>query len=575
MIHGHYTQAVLEWKVKCYPSGGILSGIEEKGERMVESNKLSQAGILGPDQQQDREPGGDLGATGIFGAGSQHGKAGSKQAEGGAPDSVYPSPIEPVVHSVDVNGSASDESQDLLARLRKASSGWEQQKAEPIPGSGGFTELIRTLPLDPKQTLQDQSKLTAEPTPPGQEGPAPAGGFTMLLRALNDPISCAASHAKPAASEEPEEPPASPKWPSSAQAQSTAAAPSGGFTELFKAMPPQNAAPGLSASPPRPWEMPNRVQPPATQGSEPMSLTQMFQLAGKEKSQPPSQAPPPASTGADEVSFTRLLARAPQQQPMLAERLEDRRPAERLNYGAVPEAMDEILSRSGAADSFAPPAPAPATSPAEGIGITRLIRMLDESPAPAQTPSPQSSVGGPLAAPAWGGPVVPPAQPAQPAPSASVSGPSEFTRILSASKMREMEMNRSPAAAAAQPPPVAAPPTAPPPALGSAAGMAGGMGAGSYAPSVQVQAGPASFSAGSGGAQGYIGMPPMQSAPASMHPPMMPAMPAPAVPQPPPAPKAPAAAGMGKMQQYIPLLLVMIIFLLVAVLVTVIFLVKR
>jgi len=537
---------------------------------MVENNKLSQAGITGPDQQQDKEPGGDLGATGIFGAGSQHGNAGSKQAGGGAPDSAYPPPIEPVVHSVDVNGGTSDESQDLLARMRKASSGWEQQKAEPIPSSGGFTELLRALPLDPKQTLQDQSKLTVEPTPPGHAGPAPAGGFTMLLRALNDPISSAASHAKPGASEEPEEPPASPKWPSSAPAQSIAAAPPGGFTELFKAMPPQNVAPGMSASP-----LPNSVQPPASQGSEPMSLTQLLQQAGKEKSQPPSQAPAPASAGADEASFTRLLARAPQQQSMPAERLEDRRPAEKLNYGAVPGAMDEILSGNSAESPFAPSAPAPAVSPAEGVGLTRLIRILDESPAPAQTPSPQSSVGVPPAAPAWGGPVVSPTQPAQSAPNASASGPSEFTRILSASKMREMEINR-PAAAAPQTLPVAAPPAVPPSARGSAPGMAGGMGAGSYAPSVQVQAGPASFSAGAGGAQGYIGMPPMQPPPASMHPPMMPAMPGPAVPQAPPAPNPPVAAGgMGKMQQYIPLLLVIVIFLLVALLITVIFLMKH
>jgi hypothetical protein len=53
----------------------------------------------------------------------------------------------------------------------------------------------------------------------------------------------------------------------------------------------------------------------------------------------------------------------------------------------------------------------------------------------------------------------------------------------------------------------------------------------------------------------------------------MPAIAAPTVPQPPAV--APPASGMGKLQQYVPLLLILIIFLLVGVLVTVVFLMKH
>jgi hypothetical protein len=53
----------------------------------------------------------------------------------------------------------------------------------------------------------------------------------------------------------------------------------------------------------------------------------------------------------------------------------------------------------------------------------------------------------------------------------------------------------------------------------------------------------------------------------------VPAIPQPSAPQVPPA--KPAPTGMGKLQQYVPLLLVLIIFLLVGLLVTVVFLLKH
>jgi hypothetical protein len=53
----------------------------------------------------------------------------------------------------------------------------------------------------------------------------------------------------------------------------------------------------------------------------------------------------------------------------------------------------------------------------------------------------------------------------------------------------------------------------------------------------------------------------------------VPAVAGPAVPQAPAV--APPAGGMGKMQKYVPLLLMLIIFLLVGLLVTVVFLMKK
>ena len=77
-----------------------------------------------------------------------------------------------------------------------------------------------------------------------------------------------------------------------------------------------------------------------------------------------------------------------------------------------------------------------------------------------------------------------------------------------------------------------------------------------------------SFGQGAGGSLGHMGVPAMQ--PPMYQPPPLPVVP----PLPPPAQIQPGA-GMGKLQQFVPLLLVLIIFLLVALLVTVIFLLKH
>ena len=123
----------------------------------------------------------------------------------------------------------------------------------------------------------------------------------------------------------------------------------------------------------------------------------------------------------------------------------------------------------------------PAPSPAAGVGITRLIRMLDEpgtQPPPIEAaPAPRSAEPGiwtqtfatlntpeqPPApkAPEW----APPPPPVAPRPAfrrklrraTPSAGPSEFTRILDASRMRELAMKGG------QPPSAPPPPQAPPP----------------------------------------------------------------------------------------------------------------
>jgi hypothetical protein len=251
------------------------------------------------------------------------------------------------------------------------------------------------------------------------------------------------------------------------------------------------------------------------------------------------------------------------------------------------------------------------------MGITRLIQMLDE-PSRAATPHfepvPVSSPPGPEpgvwtqtfaslaqsnepAAPAktpdWSTPPAPPAVTGYPAapiapvaheaafnkpvvPSAA-SGPSEFTRILDASKMRELSMkggaaaNSAPAATPPQsfapaPPQVQMPnfqmPMAPPQVP-----MHGGGGmpqSGGFTPPQAPQAPsyPMNFGPQAGGTPAMGGGMPQ-----------VPAVQAPPIPQAPQA-KLPDAAA-GKTQQLLIVMGVVIIVLLVAILVTVIFLMKH
>ncbi|MGA9668436.1 MAG: hypothetical protein WBQ94_04465 [Terracidiphilus sp.] len=541
------------------------------------------------------------------------------------PQPPAPTPVaEPVVHKVVFGGGAAASSPELLDRMRMASVERPQAvDAAPAPasggkGSGGFTELLRTLG---SESPAPPAKEPPKPVPPR---PAADSGFTSLLRTLSTPETSAAPVAPPAT------PPSAP----------TPAPASGGFTELLRATPIANPAPMASPAPmfttkigiPKALSSGGAVPAtPQPAGSQPGAFTQLFGAfggAGAAASAPPpevstSAAPPSASAG----SFTQMLSLDQRSAPVEPVYREERKPsAGGLDYGVPPVAPSPAeMSR----DPFSsPPPPLESTPPGSGVGITRLIQMLDQpstqpasrmEPAPMSSPrgpelgvwtqtfatlaTPSEPVAQPAKAPEWTSPPVPPAPPAYsvsrepqypafPSPPVSSSppavpassGPSEFTRILDASRMRELAMrggagaeslappppqqNLPPAPQFAPPPPPAVPPPMPqfpqaPPQPHAMQGMGGMPQPGGFPP---PPAYPVQFGAHPGA---------MPQPPGGM--PHQPGMFAPA--PPPPLPQAPpvkpVAPPMGKLQQLVPVLLVVIIVLLVAILVTVFFLMKH
>jgi hypothetical protein len=167
---------------------------------------------------------------------------------------------------------------------------------------------------------------------------------------------------------------------------------------------------------------------------------------------------------------------------------------------------------------FSPaPAPAPQATAAPGGGFTQLFRTLNADPAPqARAPIPAAPV------------------PSTPAPAAS--GPGEYTRVISGSALRELQ------SAAQAPPPAPAAPT-------------------------PMTAPPAMFARPAMPAAPPMAMP---SAPAA--PPMAPQ----AFSFPPAAPPAPPAApAPGGLQKHLPLILLVNVFLLVAIVLILFFVLRH
>jgi hypothetical protein len=596
-----------------------------------------------------------FGATGIFGTVKApepvKGSAGDSEAETEvqnyrAPEAAKPqsAPIakpfaEPVVHKVVLGGGAgADTSPELLDRMRKAAAE-RAPIAENAPatqpggkGSGGFTELLRTLESD------SPALATGASGPPAPETPRPAqdSGFTSLLRTLSTPQVEATPAEAPMKTAHPsvQSIPAEP-------AKAPAASGAGGFTELLRATSMEGEEPrGQAMS--RPALSESHVAggaagaTPTPGENQPGTFTQLFGTFGGAGSSPPAPidqglpVPPPASAG----SFTKMLSLEQQSAPAVPPFREELKPSARsMDFGLTP-APERPAAAS--ADPFSP-APMPEAQPIEsapaggGSGITRLIQMLDEpssAPAPRMDVAPVSSSPGtepgvwtqtfaslatpgqpaaPAAkAPDWSPAQAPPGrfespvsreaglqagmnQPAASAPAAAParSGPSEFTRILDASRIRELAMRGGQAvvggSASATPTPQSfAPPPIPPPVpmpsyqppaapqMGGMHGMGGMPQPGGYAPPQPPQPPgyPMSYGPQAGG---------MPAPGANM--PLGPGMYAPA---PPPMPSAPtlspvkpAEPGMGKLQQYVPLLLVLVIVLLFVLLVTVVFLLKH
>ena len=536
---------------------------------------------------------------------------------------------EPVVHKVVLGSGTGEHPAELLDRIRMASAERaavvEKPPAQVGPqGSGGFTELLRTLSGDAAAPSAKPAVVLAPPTGSAAPGSPAASmsGFTSLLQTLNE--------AHPAAPEKKAQPPlpvdlpmilASPPAPAaspgSVVASQTPPAPAsqapaaGGFTELLRmsdfagpdAGPPQTGLPG---SVPGFGESPTAPGAPQTGASTPGAFTQLFgTFSAAEAGMPAPVLPASQGFGGSEAgSFTRMLSLEQQSgpppfgPPPPAFREEPVPLPGSMDYGRTPGlAVPRLDTREQdpfAPDPFSqalPPAPVESAPAAGGIGITRLIQMLDEParvPAAPAVPLAEPPVGSsakagpgiwtqtfeslsekssspPAAAapstPSWSAPPPPPpmefapvaplAPPPQPSPQGAGSGvgPSEFTRIIDASKMREMAMRGGSGGAA--------------PAPGGSGPSAGAMAPSGFAP-------------------------PSFSPPAAPAPPPMPAMggmpqPGGFAPPPPPAVSAPPLptgkpappAGASKLQQFVPLLLVMIIVLLVVILVTVIFLMKH
>jgi hypothetical protein len=520
--------------------------------------------------------------------------------------------VEPTVHKVVLGGGA-ENSPELLDRIRMAS----QEKASavekpaPVPApvgtaGGGFTQLLRTLEVEmPSAGTAPQSAPIPEPQPAAQDS-----GFTSLLRAMGTeestnapaeatkipsapgPVSGPAPSAGGFTELLPAAPDADPMmtYPLGARRPVVPTAPPppaenkpGSFTQLFSSLSESQAPPAASPSS-------ERVD---SSGGSAGSFTQMLRLD-------PQSAPPPSekadSSGGSAGSFTRMLSLEPPAPPAEMPRFEENKPVvDRQNYAVVPEPERPPAASS---DPFSPQPfsasqPAPTAPQSGSVGITRLIQMLDEPskapPPPIEALPPASPASGagpgvwtqtfaslstpndpPASAakvPDWAPPAAAYPDPPAPRPTPSVtapamsappvaSGPSEFTQILDASRIRELAMKGGQGAENAVPaaqPQVAFPP---PPAVGMQGGGAMArppaypppvpQAPGMYAPTPHVPQAPGM----------YVPTPPLPTAP-----------------PPPPAKPAPPAAG--GLQQMVPILLVVVIVLLVVLIVTVIFLMKH
>jgi hypothetical protein len=554
----------------------------------------------------------------------------------------------PVVHRVVLGGSA-ESSPPLLERVRLASAE-KTPAAEKAPapesggqGSAGFTELLRTLSDETPASAAAKERPAAEKAPAAQDS-----GFTSLLQTLHSPDAAAAPAVEPLQAAQPaiqEEPRPSP-----------APAKPGGFTELLQAASGEDSGasgrPMHSAGPAdAPFFGVAAGAVPAPIASQPGRFTQLFSALEEPGTSPLPAVPGGPETGdfprRDKASFTQMLSLEEPPtpaQPSYAEPAfrEARPPAPgSLDYGLAPETAAPAAAHRDPFSPFSPSGAQPApdalqgtlqgTPPGSGVGITRLIRMLDEPSAytPPQAVAPASAPPGaepgvwtqtfaslaepdkPAApsatAPDW--PPLPEAGRAAAAPAGhearlpgslnefpayapgaaaatapgaapgavpSASGPSEFTRILDASRLREQSMKAAPAQSApvAPPAPPMGAPGYPAAVLPQVVGVPGygslpqpGLHA-SVQPPQMGGGGAVNFNASAGPMQLSGGMQPLAT-------PHLQATAPPLLPPAPLAPPAPVPPALGKLQQYVPLLLVLIIVLLVALLVTVIFLMKH
>jgi hypothetical protein len=415
-----------------------------------------------------------------------------------------------------------------------------KRAAEP----SSFTQMFQSLAAQPAPT---PTPMIPEAAPSAK--PADAGSFTQLFQSLpvNEEKRSAAPPARATGVESQpapvrEAPPLTPQTP-------TPAAGPGAFTQMFQSLAPARETVQPAPAPVVPQAASVSPTPAAGPGlsgsgssslssSGPGAFTQVFSQLSSERGQgggfeaqpdpfaslnqePPRQQEPPRP-GA--TPFTQSSVRP-----------EAVNPAQGGFTQLFQSLNQEPPHATGPEPTLAPsPAPVapPVQNPASG-GFTQLLRTLSSEPAQAQ-PFPQAMP-----------------QQAASAPMAS-SGPGEFTRVISNSAFRD-SMGTAPASG-----PLVLPPQ---------------------------QAAPGAAGAGFPG----VSLPPAPKFPQMPHAPTMPAAHAAVPPQPPafqppvfafPPPQQPAAAPpaqpapQSKLQQYLPLILILNVFVLL-VIVLILFFVLR
>lgn len=443
----------------------------------------------------------------------------------------------------------------------------------------GFTALIAAQDTsDRNQQPQRQPDFrTPTPAAPPSDG---AGGFTALLQGFSgsSPDSGGGQPKVRALDETPRplrpvDTPVPPVYPSGQAGP-------GAFTQLFSALTSETAVPAETnpgrADPPPIYTERNPASGPSGGGT---SFTQLISNVG--------ETPSKASThGDDRPSLLEDFSRKPSQgreDPLGPSQF----PTGIADWSRTPVPQPGSLSGSGGVTRLLrildepakgpempvayPPADAPiAPSPSGPSLFTQTYKRLDEpveplapTPPPSYSPPSKLSATQPFASPFTGG-IFPDPGPAGPVAPNPQAGPSEFTRMIDASKLREMQRQGGSAPAASGPSASAQP-------LPSQPGMPMPPAAPSLQWQPQMPPVPAAGQPPQFNPAMQMPNPAMQM-PQYMPPAAMPQMPA-LAPVAAPAPAAPPA--MGKMQQYLPLLLIIIIFLLVVILVTVVFLLKH
>jgi hypothetical protein len=434
----------------------------------------------------------------------------------------------------------------------------------------GFTSLLRTLNPDDGGEKRPDTPAPSRSTPSSER----AGGFTALLQGFSE------TGPKPGELQPNPRPlyenpvPTLPRVPGVA-APLTAPAPApdsgqptpGTFTQLFSALTPEAKNPGAAerATTKGPTATESAIYPdhnPVSRPSGKHSFTQLISTIAESSSGSSLYSEERQSILDDGPSRRRPAREAPlgsnQLQTGITDWSSTTAPRESSSgSGGLTQLLRTLDQPSKASETPQDYAPKTAEPEPPQVGtFTGLHRLLDApadqappAPHPSNPPSSQPSATEPHGSALTRGSFKEPATPIA-AASNPIAGPSEYTQIVNMSQLREIQrpgVSGAPSqinsAAVAQPLPSQTPaaPTPTPPSLQWPP----------QAPPTPAPWPPQQF----GGAM----QPPQFTAPTPM-----PHMPAPAAPP-----------AMSKMQQHLPLMLIMIIFLLVVILVTMVFLLKH